>query len=111
VIWTSRILGYIAVVALGFVLGYLTYARQTEPKIRAYQDMLQEWEPQINALQGIVLRCEPELFSCQARYQRMGALQPAPSGKGTPGAQNPQQPAQPQQKAPAGAGKGDNGKH
>jgi proteasome lid subunit RPN8/RPN11 len=57
VIWASRILGYIAVVALGFVGGFLLHARQTEPKIRAYQDLFQELEPQINAMQGMVRQC------------------------------------------------------
>ncbi|HMF92021.1 MAG TPA: Mov34/MPN/PAD-1 family protein [Candidatus Angelobacter sp.] len=111
VTWTSRILGYFAVMAMGFVLGYLIHARQTEPKIRAYQDLFLELEPQINALQGVVRQCEPELRSCEARVQRMFPSQLGPSGAGTPGAQGPQQPSQPQQKAPAGAGKGTNGKH
>src|SRR5262249_61043858 len=100
-----------AVMAMGFVLGSVNHERPTEPKIRAYQDLFLELEPQINALQGVVRQCEPELRSCEARVQRMFPSQLGPSGAGTPGAQGPQQPSQPQQKAPAGAGKGTNGKH
>jgi proteasome lid subunit RPN8/RPN11 len=110
IIWTSRILGYIAILALGLVGGYLLTARQTEPKIRAYQDLLRELEPEMSAFQVMVRECQPELLSCQARYQRTGPLQPVPPGAGAPGVQNPEQPV-PQGKVPRNSGKGPNGKH
>lgn len=97
VTWAIRIGGYLAVLALGFVLGHEYLRRQIEPAtVRAIERLSQD--------EDLLRLCEPELHACQARFQ--GMMRPAPLSEGAP-VQKPQ----PQQKPPAGAGKGTNGKH
>jgi proteasome lid subunit RPN8/RPN11 len=97
VTWAIRIGGYLAVLALGFVLGHEYLRRQIEPAtVRAIERLSQD--------EDLLRLCEPELHACQARFQ--GMMRPAPLNEG-----GPVQKPQPQQKPPAGAGKGTDGKH
>jgi proteasome lid subunit RPN8/RPN11 len=101
VTWAIRIGGYLAVLALGFVLGHEYLRRQIEPAtVRAIDRLSQD--------EDLLRLCEPELHACQVRFQ--GMMRPAPLNEGAP-VQKQQPASQPQQKPPAGAGKGTNGKH
>lgn len=100
VTWTTRIMALIAVCAVGFLLGreYVVWrigpdVRAMDNRLRAYEELFQQWEPTVRA--------------CEQRFQD---LKGAPSGQRLDGTRNPQQPAQPQPKAPVGAGRGNNGK-
>ena len=105
VTWAIRIGGYLAVLALGlalgFALGHEYLRRQIEPAVRAMELRLAQDE-------DLLRFCDPELHACQARLQ--GMMRPAPLNEGA-GIQKPQPPSQPQQKPPAGAGRGSNGKN
>jgi proteasome lid subunit RPN8/RPN11 len=99
--WTSRSLGYVAILGLGFVAGheYLRWRIAPEvvaldQKLHAYEDLFQQLEPQIRA--------------CQERFQPVSPFQPASPGPGTPAVKNAPQ-ASRQDKPPAE--KGSNGKH
>jgi proteasome lid subunit RPN8/RPN11 len=107
VTWATRIMGYIAILGFGFVLGHQYLAWRIAPDIRMYQEQI---VPELRAHQELFQQCVPELRSCQARVTRMPFTPIPPSDSGT-GIKSPQQPAQPQQKTPASAGKGNNGKH
>ena len=90
--WTGLTMGYIAAVVLGFVLGHQWLARQVDPVIRSYQQILE------HPMDACRVLLQPYM---QAAPDRNGAVAPV---------QSPQQAApQPQPKAPAE--KGNNGKH
>lgn len=101
VTWALRIGGYLAVLALGFVLGNGYVRWQIAPAVREMDLRLAQDEDLLRA-------CDPELHACQTRFQ--GMMRPAPLEPGAAG-QKQQPPAQPQQKPPTGAGKGTDGKH
>jgi proteasome lid subunit RPN8/RPN11 len=88
--WTSRIVGYIAVLVLGFIAGHEYLRYKVAPVLGVCQEIAQH---PLEACQQL-LRLEPTLT--------------APGLPGTPEAQSPQQRPQQQEKAP---GKGSNGKH
>lgn len=90
--WTGLTMGYIAAVVLGFVLGHQWLARQVDPVIRSYQQILE------HPMDACRVLLQPYM---QAAPDQNGAVAPI---------QSPQQAApQPQPKAPAE--KGNNGKH
>src|SRR5215472_13984716 len=101
VTWAIRIGAYLAVLALGFALGHEYLRRQIEPAVRAMELRLAQDE-------DLLRFCDPELHSCQARLQ--GMMRPSPLNEGA-GIQKPGPASKPQQKPPAGAGKGSDGKH
>jgi proteasome lid subunit RPN8/RPN11 len=104
VIWASRILGYLAVLVLGFAMGHQYLAWRLAPEMRAVQAM----QERLQAVE-VVLQ-EPMVRACVERFLR--TLPGADAGAGPSGPQSPQQNSQPQQpKAPANSGKGTNGKH
>jgi len=107
VVWSSRILGYLAVAGLGFTLGYLAHERLWGPKIRTYEEILL---PQLQKFDDLARQCEPELRSCAYRLGVIpGPLEPStrPASPRTPGAK----PAPSQMEKPPNSGKGSNGKH
>jgi len=89
--WTSRIMAYVAVLALGFIGGHEYLRYKLAPALAGCQQIA---EHPIEACAQILQRYAPSLM--------------APGIPGIPEMQGPQQP-QPQEKAPAG--KGSNGKH
>jgi proteasome lid subunit RPN8/RPN11 len=90
--WTSRVLGYLAVLGLGFSAGYLFYDYRVRPLLQTCQQIV-----------------EHPVETCQQVLQQLLPVPQPLAGPGTPDAQNPQPHAQPQQKTPAG--KGSDGKH
>jgi proteasome lid subunit RPN8/RPN11 len=90
--WTSRVLGYLAVLGLGFSAGYLFYDYRVRPLLQTCQQIV-----------------EHPVETCQQVLQQLLPVPQPPAGPGTPDAQNPQPHAQPQQKTPAG--KASDGKH
>jgi proteasome lid subunit RPN8/RPN11 len=95
--WTSRILAYIAVLGLGFVIGHEYMAYKVTPALRAYEELLRQWEPALRA--------------CEARFQSVSPFQPSASGVGGSEGQNPpvgNPPPTAPQKAPEQ--KGNNGR-
>ncbi|HEY6306578.1 MAG TPA: Mov34/MPN/PAD-1 family protein [Candidatus Angelobacter sp.] len=96
--WASRILAYIAVLGVGFVIGHEYMAYKVTPTLRAYEELLHRWEPVLRA--------------CEDRFQSVSPFQPSASGLGGSEGQNPRvgnpPPAAPQ-KAPEQ--KGSNGRH
>jgi len=88
--WTSRIMGYIAVLGLGFVLGYQFLAYKVTPLLGTCQQIVQH-----------------PIEACQEILQQLMPLPSAPAIQGTPEVQNPP-PSRQREKAPAG--KGNNGK-
>jgi proteasome lid subunit RPN8/RPN11 len=107
VIWSTRILGYLAVLLLGFAGGYQYLGWRLAPDLRALEQMAQRLHDYEAVLQ------EPVVRVCVERF-----LQANPFlGGETPGTSsqraNPQQsqPQRPQPKGPANSGKGSNGKH
>ncbi len=106
--WASRILGYVAVLLVGFAVGHQYLAWRLAPDVRAMEQRLQYYEAVLQ---------EPVVRVCVERLlQATPSLNGAP-GPETPGAgsqrQNsqPSQPPQQQPKAPPDSGKGTNGKH
>lgn len=90
--WASLTIGYIAAVVLGFVIGHQWLARQVDPVLRSYQQILD------HPMDACRVLLQPYL---QGAPDQSGAIAPA---------QSPQRAApQPQPKAPAE--KGNNGKH
>ena len=89
--WASRIVGCIAILALGFIAGREYYAYRMAPLVGAYEQFA---EHPVEACQQILQRFAPSLL--------------APDFSGGPPAQVPPQSPPQQQKAP---GKGSNGKH
>lgn len=112
--WTNRILISISLLLVGFMAHEFLWMR-ISPAARAMQQRLGQYEDLFQQVQMQLQQCGPEVRACQVRLQGM-PFAPAPPAAAPAGDQNPQQPSQPQQKAPqqkgpAGAGKGNNGKH
>jgi proteasome lid subunit RPN8/RPN11 len=94
--WISMTMGYIAAIILGFVVGHEWLARQVDPIMRSYQQILEH----------PVEACRVLLQPYMPNAPESGATAPIQ----TPQPRLPQpQPASPQPKAPAE--KGNNGKH
>ncbi|HKF23444.1 MAG TPA: Mov34/MPN/PAD-1 family protein [Candidatus Angelobacter sp.] len=109
VMWTTRVLGYLAVLLLGFAGGYQYLAWRLAPDLRAIEQMAQKLHDYEVVLQ------EPAVRACVERF--LNQFGGGPSGQDTPGtgSQRPPQSqppqSQPQPKGPAESGKGTNGKH
>lgn len=104
VTWTIKIASYLAVLAVGFVLGREYLLWRIRPEAEAMEQKLVQ-------VDDLLQQCAPEFNSCVARLkQDMRSLPSAPMGPG-PGVQNPQPPSQPRPKNPASAGKANDGKH
>lgn len=91
--WTSRILGYLAVVLFGLVSGYMFRTWQLSPVLESYQQIM-----------------DHPIDACRVLLQPYISIAPDQRGIVAP-SQAPQidSPQPPQQKAPAA--KGNNGKH
>lgn len=90
--FAGRTLAYVAVLGLGFASGYLFLEWRWGPTVGMCQQVLQH-----------------PVEACEQIWQQLQPLRPAPAARGTPEMQNPPQPSQQQQNAPAE--KGSNGKH
>lgn len=114
--WTSRTLMAISLMGLGFGAGLFFW--NLSPWARATLHDFAEEELQMQQL------CQPELQACQSRLSQ-SLFAPLPGGSSGAGTQSTQPPplssgaeseksqpsSKPQPKAPADAGKGNNGKH
>jgi proteasome lid subunit RPN8/RPN11 len=105
VTWTSRTLMAVLLVAVGFAAGLFFWDMSpwARSSLRTLAEDIRQQELQLQQA------CDPELRACQARLLR--TLSPVLPVEPQSGIQGAQQPLQPQQKEPAGAGKGNNGKH
>jgi proteasome lid subunit RPN8/RPN11 len=105
VVWATRILGCLALTALGFTLGYVVHERLWGPKIRTYEEIL---VPQLEKFEELTRQCDPELRSCM---YRLGVIPPPPGSSTEPASGTPgTKPAPSRQGKPASPGKGANGK-
>jgi proteasome lid subunit RPN8/RPN11 len=89
--WVSRTLMACSLLGFGFLAGLVLWflSPWAQAELQRIEDAVRQHDQQL------LQQCGPELQACQARLFRSSPLMPADSGNAT---QNPQQPAQAQQK-------------
>jgi hypothetical protein len=119
--WTSRVIVTLSLLIVGFMAHDFLFMRIDSPARRAFQrqyedalqraqqDVEQRVQQQVQLVEEQLQRCGPEIRACQARLNA-AALAPVSPAAPAGGVQPPPKKS-PGQKGPAGAGKGNDGKH